>query len=171
MEQLAGIYQVTTNINGILIKAIRVKFSIIPEVVNGFCQKIDNTHYLIGTKKKGIYQIVVDNNGMVIKSVRSKLIPDVYEGFSQKIDDTHYLIGTREKGVFQVKVNKEGIIIQSTHISQKLEPISIPNVVSGFSTKIDDTHYLIGTFQDGLYEVTVNKDGAVIHSQQYFKKN
>ena len=42
----------------------------------------------------------------------------------------------------------------------------IPDVENGFSQQIDATHYLIGTKDNGIYQVTVNANGMVTSSTQ-----
>ena len=47
-------------------------------------------------------------------------------------------------------------------MSDKGNPIAIPTVSGGFSQKIDATHYLMGTTDNGVYRVTVDSDGMVV---------
>ena len=56
-------------------------------------------------------------------------------------------------------------------ISMSGETKSIPDVMSGFSQKIDDTHYLIGTNFEGVYQVIIDKDGVVTKAEQYCAKS
>ena len=75
-----------------------------------FSQKIDDTHFLIGTRNKGVYQVELDEDTKSIKTTTAipmlgpNSIPLVRGGFSQKIDDTHYLISNIWKKVF-IKLN------------------------------------------------------------------
>ena len=117
-----SIYQIELDENTKLIKkTTKVKMTgpnSIPDIMGGFAQKINDTHYLIGTFEKGIYQVAVDNDGMIIKSTPVKMtglnsIPSIFSGFSQKIDDTHYLIGTENKGIYQVAVDSDGMVIKA----------------------------------------------------------
>ena len=130
----------------------------IPNAEFGFSIKLDPTHYLIGTKSKGVYQVTLDSNGTVISSTHSQLIPDVHNGWVQKIDDTHYLIGTHSQGVYQVIINSDGAIVSHIHVT------SIPDVDNSFITQIDPFHYFIATFIGDIYGVTIDKKGVVTSS-------
>ena len=167
-----GVYQVELDKNTKLIKkAIPVKMTgpnSIPSIFFGFVQKIDDIHYLIGTKEHGVYQIELDKNTKLIKTTTvvpisgPNLIPNVLGGFSQKINDTHYLIGTDIWGIYQVELNKDTKLIKKTTAVSTIGLNSIPSVVYGFSQKINDTHYLIGTNDHGVYQVELNKDTKLI---------
>ena len=157
-----GVYQVTVDANGMVTKYVQVPLSAIPDVRGGWSQKISATHYLIGTRKKGVYQVTVDSSGMVSQALQVSMngnhsIPTVQDGWSQKINPTHYLIGTNYLGVYQVTVNTSGIVTKSIRISRaSVATIHIPDVGSGCSQQIDNTHYLIGTLYEGVYQVTVD---------------
>ena len=168
-----GVYQVELNKDTKLIKkTIAVSMwegtKSIPDVMSGFSQKIDDTHYLIGTGYKGVYQVELDKDTKSIKKTTQvkmtgpNSIPSVNDGFSQKIDDTHFLIGTKNKGVYQVELDEDTKSIKTTTAIPMLGPNSIPLVRGGFSQKIDDTHYLISTYEKGVYQVELNKDTKLI---------
>ena len=148
----------------------------IPLVRGGFSQKINDTHYLIGTTRRGVYQVELDKDTKLIKKTTQvkmtgpNSIPDVMGGFSQKIDDTHYLIGTGEKGVYQVELDKDTKLIKKTTQVKMTGPNSIPDVYGGFAQKIDDTHYLIGVYDKGFYQVMINSNGMVEKTEQYCVK-
>ena len=176
-----GVYQVAVDKNTKLIKkTIAVSMSegtkSIPDVMGGFSQKIDDTHYLIGTYDQSVYQIELDKNTKLIKKTTPvkmtgpNLIPSVNDGFSQKINDTHYLIGTMDKGVYQIELDKNTKLIKKTTPVKMTGPNSIPLVRGGFSQKINDTHYLIGTRRNGVYQVAVDKDGMITKVEQYYSK-
>ena len=167
-----GVYQVELNKDTKLIKKttpIKMTGSnSIPDVGNGFSTKIDENHYLIGTSIKGVYQVELDKDTKLIKKTTQvkmtgpNSIPDVYGGFAQKIDDTHYLIGTTKKGIYQVTVGKDTKLIKKTTAVKMTGSNSIPDVGNGFAQKIDDTHYLIGTYEEGVYQVELDKDTKLI---------
>ena len=157
-----GLYQVKVDNEGKIFSVIPhpkgKSLNQIPSVRNGFCQKIDDTHYLIGTFKDGLYEVELDKVTKLInktvhikKGTKSKQIPDVHSGFCQKIDDTHYLIGTYSNGLYQVIINKKTKLIETViSVSMEEAKIQIPNTSRGFCQKIDNTHYLIGTVSRDL---------------------
>ena len=176
-----GVYQVELDKDTKLIKkttavSMSGETKSIPNVDGGFSTKIDENHYLIGTIVKGIYQVELDKDTKSIKKTTQvkmtgpNSIPDVYGGFAQKINDTHYLIGTEAHGIYQVELDKNTKLIKKTTPVKMTGPHSIPNVVSGFSQKIDDTHYLIGTIRNGVYQIVVGKYGMITKIEQYCVK-
>ena len=138
----------------------------IPDAHYGFSQRIDATHYLIGTYNKGVYQVTLDLNGIVtssipVKTIGANSIPDVDTGFAQRIGDSnHYLIGTKTMGVYQVTLDVKGMVTSSIQVTTT-GANSIPDVALGFIQKLDETHYLIGTNNNGVYQVVVGADGLV----------
>ncbi|MCK5788195.1 MAG: hypothetical protein KAH32_04325 [Chlamydiia bacterium] len=149
-----------------------VPISTIPNVSYGFSQRLDATHYLIGTESKGVYQVAVDANGMVKTAVPVLLstIPDTSYGFAQQIDATHYLIGTKDNGIYQVTANLNGNgLVNSAVQSAPSVTTGIPSdLQDGFSQQIDPTHYLIGTHRNGVYEVIVDSNGMIQSSHHVF---
>ena len=77
-------------------------------------------------------------------------------------------MGTYAKGVYQVELNKDTKLIKKTTAVSMLGKNSIPMVYYGFSQKIDDTHYLIGTYGKGVYQIVVNSDGMITKNNSSF---
>ena len=85
--------------------------------------------------------------------------------FSQQIDATHYLIGTISNGLQQVLTDEQGNVLEQTAVVTPGRDSLPTNLSTGWSQKIDATHFLIGAGSYGVFQVTVDSNGIVISTQ------
>jgi hypothetical protein len=88
----------------------------IPSVEGGFVQKINDSHYLVGTKENGVYEVTTKKYYQVDTATQVPMtgpnsIPSVEGGTITKVDLTHYLIGTNSDGLYEVSLDSSSLKI------------------------------------------------------------